>query len=158
MYNDMKTINSLRSKLLVFTLALMASVSTFAYNFGDDGLFFNIIDNDNKLVEVTYQHERSEENYSKLTHVTIPDTVLRGRVKYAVVSIGSMAFYKCKTLESIVIPDHIKSIGTNAFSECSALTSVSLPNTITYLNSSLFSNCTTLRTFTIPDNITSIYG
>ena len=154
----MKTINSLRSKLLVFTLALMASVSTFAYNFGDDGLFFNIIDNDNKLVEVTYQHERSEENYSKLTHVTIPDTVLRGRVKYAVVSIGSMAFYKCKTLESIVIPDHIKSIGTNAFSECSALTSVSLPNTITYLNSSLFSNCTALRTFTIPDNITSIYG
>ena len=154
----MKTINSLRSKLLVFTLALMASVSTFAYNFGDDGLFFNIIDYDNKLVEVTYQHERSEENYSKLTHVTIPDTVLRGRVKYAVVSIGNMAFYKCKTLESIVIPDHIKSIGTNAFSECSALTSVSLPNTITYLNSSLFSNCTALRTFTIPDNITSIYG
>ena len=154
----MKTINSFRSKLLALTLALMASVSSFAYNFGDDGLFFNIIDNDNKLVEVTYQHERSEENYSKLTHVTIPDTVLRGRVKYAVVSIGNMAFYKCKTLESIVIPDHIKSIGTNAFSECSALTSVSLPNTITYLNSSLFSNCTALRTFTIPDNITSIYG
>ena len=154
----MKTINSFRSKLLALTLALMASVSTFAYDFGDDGLFFNIIDNDNKLVEVTYQHERSEENYSKLTHVTIPDTVLRGRVKYAVVSIGNMAFYKCKTLESIVIPDHIKSIGTNAFSECSALTSVSLPKTITYLNSSLFSNCTALRTFTIPDNITSIYG
>ena len=154
----MKTISSFSSKLLALTLALMASVSTFAYNFGDDGLFFNIIDYDNKLVEVTYQHERSEENYSKLTHVTIPDTVLRGRVKYAVVSIGNMAFYKCKTLESIVIPDHIKSIGTNAFSECSALTSVSLPNTITYLNSSLFSNCTALRTFTIPDNITSIYG
>jgi len=154
----MKTINSFRSKLLALTFALVASVSTFAYDFGDDGLFFNIIDNDNKLVEVTYQHERSEENYSKLTHVTIPDTVLRGRVKYAVVSIGSMAFYKCKTLESIIIPDHIKSIGTNAFSECSALTSVSLPNTITYLNSSLFSNCTALRTFTIPDNITSIYG
>ena len=65
----MKTINSFRSKLLALTFTLMASVSSFAYNFGDDGLFFNIIDNDNKLVEVTYQHERSEQNYSKLTHV-----------------------------------------------------------------------------------------
>ena len=154
----MKTINSFRSKLFALTLALMASAMSFAYNFGDGGLFFNIIDYDNKLVEVTYQIERSEENYSSLTHVTIPDTVLRGRVKYAVVSIGNMAFYKCQTLESIVIPDHITNIGTNAFDGCTALTSVQLPRTITYLNSSLFSNCKSLRTFTIPDNITSIYG
>ena len=154
----MKTTNSFRSKFFALTLALMASVSSFAYNFGSGGLFFNIIDYDNYLAEVTYQKERSEENYDNLTHVIIPDTVLRGRVKYAVVGIGNMAFYKCKTLESIVIPDHIKSIGTNAFSECSALTSVQLPRTITYLNSSLFSNCKSLRTFTIPDNITSIYG
>lgn len=154
----MKTINSLRSKLLTLTLALMASVSSFAYDFGSGGLFFNIIDYDNYLAEVTYQKERSEENYDNLTHVIIPDTVLRGRVKYAVVGVGNMAFYKCKTLESIVIPDHIKSIGTNAFSECSALTSVQLPRTITFLNTSLFSNCTSLCSFTIPDNITSIYG
>ena len=154
----MKTINSFRSKLIALTLALMASVSSFAYNFGSGGLFFNIIDYDNYLAEVTYQKERSEENYDNLTHVIIPDTVLRGRVKYAVVGVGNMAFYKCKTLESIVIPDHIKSIGTNAFSECSALTSVQLPRTITFLNTSLFSNCTSLCSFTIPDNITSIYG
>ena len=154
----MKTINSFRSKFFALTLALMASVSSFAYNFGSGGLFFNIIDYDNCQAEVTYQKERSEENYSNLTHVIIPDTVLRGRVKYAVVSIGNMAFHKCQTLESIVIPDHITNIGTNVFDGCTALTSVQLPRTITYLNSSLFSNCKSLRTFTIPDNITSIYG
>ena len=154
----MKTIQLIGRKFFVLTLALMASAISFAYNFGDGGLFFNIIDQENKLVEVTYQIERSEENYSNLTHVTIPDTVMRGRVKYAVVSIGNMAFHKCQTLESIVIPDHITNIGTNVFDGCTALTSVQLPRTITYLNSSLFSNCKSLRTFTIPDNITSIYG
>ncbi len=110
----MKTINSFRSKL--FALALMASVSTFAYDFSDDGLFFNIIDNDNKLVEVTHQEKWYDENYSNLTHVTIPDTVLRGRVKYAVVSIGDRAFYCCSKLKTITLHGKIEYIDESAFS------------------------------------------
>ena len=50
----MKTINSFRSKLLALTLALMASVSTFAYefeyvnDFHVDGFGYRIISNANQ--------------------------------------------------------------------------------------------------------------
>ena len=42
----------------------------------------------------------------------------------SVTAIGSYAFYYCKGLTSIVIPDSVTSIGNHAFGECSALVSV----------------------------------
>ena len=151
----MKTINHFRSKFFALTLALVASVSSFAYNFGSGGLFFNIIDYDNYLAEVTYQKERSEENYDNLTHVIIPDTVLRGRVKYAVVGIGNMAFYKCKTLESIVIPDHISEIKPLAFAGCVKLMDIEIPElpTVVY---GLFKECYALERVKLSPNTTEI--
>ena len=54
----MKTINSLRSKLLALTLALMASVSTFAYDF--------VFANDFHIDGFGYRIIRSEEHTSEL--------------------------------------------------------------------------------------------
>ena len=42
-------------------------------------------------------------------------------------SIGAEAFYNCKSLKSIVIPDSVKSIVENAFSGCESLTSIVIP-------------------------------
>jgi hypothetical protein len=42
----------------------------------------------------------------------------------SVTSIGSLAFFGCDSLESVVIPDSVTSIGYEAFSWCTSLRDV----------------------------------
>ena len=55
--------------------------------------------------------------------VTIPST-LGGT---PVTSIGASAFYGCRGLTSVTIPDNVASIGDGAFSGCSGLEEITLP-------------------------------
>lgn len=68
------------------------------------------------------------------------------------------AFYKCKSLTSIIIPDSITDIGKLAFLECSSLASITIPNGVTIIEESAFRDCTGLTSITIPNSITSIEG
>ena len=70
-----------------------------------------------------------------------------------VTSIGNYAFYYCKALTRVDLPN-ATSIGRSAFYGCSALTSVDLPN-VTSIESDAFSSCSALTSVDIP-NVTSI--
>ena len=74
----------------------------------------------------------------------------------AVTSIGKSAFFYCKSLISVTIPDSITSIGYKAFDCCEALTSVTIPDSITSISDSAFFSCKSLSSVTIPDSVTSI--
>ena len=124
----MKTINSLRSKLLVLTLALMASVSTFAYDFQDGYLFYNILADG--TVAVT--NERLGLPYNNLpASLVIPSEVTGNYgAKYQVSEIADYAFQGCDKLESLVIPNTVKKIGMYAFTSCSKLVDISFPESL----------------------------
>ena len=59
-------------------------------------------------------------------------------------SLPDNAFYECKYLTTIILPDGLTSIGQEAFYNCSSLTSITLPNTIETIGSSAFKYCTSL--------------
>ena len=76
-----------------------------------DGIWFNF-DSDNLTAEVTYQGS-SVQKYSGA--VVIPETVTYNDKTYTVTSIGEDAFYGCRGLTSVTIPNSVTSIGEDAF-------------------------------------------
>ena len=59
-------------------------------------------------------------------------------------SIGDSAFYCCKSLASITIPNSVVSIGYSAFSWCTSLKSITIPDSVTSIAHSAFSACESL--------------
>lgn len=70
--------------------------------------------------------------------------------------VGYMAFYQCKALTSICIPNSITTIESSAFAYCENLISIEMPNSITTIENSVFANCYNLSAVTIPNRVTSI--
>ena len=65
------------------------------------------------------------------------------------ISIGDNAFYNCRGLTGITIPDSVTSIGVSAFNGCSGLTGITIPNSVTSIGSSTFSSCSGLTSITL---------
>lgn len=70
--------------------------------------------------------------------------------------ICDMAFYDCKSLSSLVIPDSVIGIGYGAFGGCSSLKSIVIPNGVTRIGTWTFLYCCSLSNIVIPDSVTRI--
>ena len=171
----MKTINSFRSKLLALTFALVASVSTFAYDFvfaNDfhiDGFGYKIISNNEpRAVELREIADCTED-------VVIPATVTYNGLQYIVSTVGmggSIITNDARiTIKSIFIPKTIQVVNMRALSDCPHLCSIVVDEENPYLDSrndcnaivtskdwgspanTLIAGC---QTTTIPNSVTEI--
>ena len=147
----------MKKKLLSIILLLLAGLSAAqAYDFSavapsGQTLFYTIDTVTNTTVSVV-----GFDNTQPLGNLTIPDTVTYGGNTYSVTSIGRTAFYGCKGLTSVTIPNSVTSIERYAFQECEDLTSVTMPNSITSIEHGTFYNCPSLTSVSIPNSVTSI--
>ena len=130
----------------------MAVVAAMAHDFEVDGIYYNII-GDNEA-SVAYNGTSSSVKYDG--KVVIPASVIFDGNNYSVTSIGRNAFYDCTSLTSITLPNSVTSIGSYAFSGCGGLTSITLPNSVTYIGTDAFYKCTSLTSITLPNSVTSI--
>lgn len=80
----------------------------------------------------------------------------KGIIKFNtnVKSIGFQAFYNCRSLTSVTIPNKVTSIGEQAFYVC-PLISINIPNKVTSIGRNAFYGCS-LTSITIPDSVKSI--
>ena len=71
-------------------------------------------------------------------------------------TIGNRAFYNCKSLTGIALPNSVISIENSAFEGCINLTNVSIPNSVNSIESSVFEGCISLTSISIPNSVYSI--
>ena len=74
----------------------------------------------------------------------------------SVTTIGIDAFRLCTSLERITIPNGVKTIGDSAFSVCNRLTSVTIPDSVTSIGRYAFRDCSSLTSVTLPESVTEI--
>ncbi len=143
--------------LLLVILMLFTGISASSSSFQSDGLYYNILSEEDRTVEVTYKstYISQQKNYVS-GDIEIPRKVMYHSKTYTVTAIGKEAFNNCSGLTSVTIPNSVTSIGSYAFEGCSRLSSVSIPNSVTSIGSYAFEGCSGLTSVSIPDSVTSI--
>lgn len=85
-------------------------------------------------------------HYTDLKQVTLPSTLQK----------WNDAFYYCKTLTRVDIPEGITEIPDGAFKCCKSLQTAVLPQSLTRIGEESFCLCEKLEDITIPDHVISI--
>ena len=144
---------------------LLGAITASAHDFEVNGIFYNK-NEDGTTVSVTYKgyYADSYDEYSG--SVTIPTSVTCSGKTYSVTSIGSGAFYGCRGLTAVKIPNSVTSIGSSAFEGCNGLIRVDITDleawcNITFDNSDsnpghLYLNGSEITNLIIPSTITKI--
>lgn len=99
------------------TLLLLCTAVVAAHDFEVDGIYYNILSEEDKTVEVTYYGSNYNYQTNEYTgHVIIPEKITYNNTTYIVASIKEYTFSMCEQVTGVTIPSTIKSIGTAAFS------------------------------------------
>lgn len=76
-----------------------------------------------------------------------------------ITQIGPSAFYGCRLIKTVKMPDSVKTIGASAFAYCSALSELELSNNKNLVISSYaFQSCNSLEKISIPENTKKLYS
>ena len=132
---------------------LPVTMAAKAYDFADDGIYYNIISEEDRTVEVT---NRSSGYASYRGNIVIPPKATSNGITYNVISIGYEAFSGCTGLTSIEFPESLTKIGYGAFRNCTGLTSIEFPESLTKIGSRAFAYCSGLTSIEFPESLTEI--
>lgn len=141
--------------LICVSIALHFPLSSFnsawAFDFevsqwGGYSLYFNILDEGDKTVEVTYPVPDGNyywQGYSMPTGVlNIPAQVAYNGHNYTVTAVGERAFSGCGEITGLTLPPTITEIGAYAFFQCSSIRGiVTIGEEVTSIGRSAFYGC-----------------
>lgn len=128
-----------------------------AYDFMEDGLYYNIISSTDMTVEVTYKHRNGYQfNNDANGDIVIPSSVSHSGMAYNVIRIGDYAFIGCTNLTSITIPNSVTSIGVCAFADCYNLINANISNNVTTIEDAAFNGDHKLTDLILPNSLKSI--
>ena len=137
-------------RICILLLLVASATATWAYDFKvqirDYALYFNIIDADERVVEVTAPLTEGNNRWAGEVPpagiLAIPGEVVYNDRTYTVVAIGDRAFYGCTDITALTLPPTLTDIGAYAFSMCTALRGeITIGENIVSLGRSAFFGC-----------------
>ena len=128
--------------ILLATLLSMAGITAQAHDIEEDNgegtmIFYSWTDEDHTALEVV----SNGDGWKYGGDVVIPASVNHEGESYPVTRIGDQAFYECRELTSVTIPEGVTAIGNEAFGRCYELTSVIIPGSMKTIGEAAFQNC-----------------
>ncbi|MDR3090967.1 MAG: leucine-rich repeat protein [Clostridiales bacterium] len=90
------------------------------------------------------------------TALSVPATVVKDGVTYAVTAIGDSAFHGASAINSVSLPEGVTSVGAAAFQSCINLRSITLPASLTSIGQRAFYGDYRLSAINIPSGVTVI--
>ena len=99
----------MKRTIFLMLAVLLSALSASAYDFKVDGIAYE--KNDGKSVAVCQGGDYTGD-------IAIPEKVTHDGATYSVTEIGCGAFYDCRGLTSVTIPNSVTSIGGSAFEWC----------------------------------------
>lgn len=104
-------------KIFLFTVSLLSSITSFAYDFQDGDFYYNILSLSDLTVQVTCSdvedgHDNHTATYSG--DITIPKTVEYSGRTFTIISINSYAFINC-SIGTLTIPENVKTISVKRY-------------------------------------------
>lgn len=151
----------LQSALMAIAI-ILCSCPAMAYDFLSGGIPYNVTNETDKTVEVTYFGQLDDNDYiyqnwlNYSGDLVIPEKVTYNGSEYNVTAIGDYAVTGASKVTSVKIPDCVTSIGVGAFATCNGLTSVSLGNGVETIKKEAFLRVETLTQITLPASVTEI--
>ena len=137
-----------RNLFIVMMTAILSAMGThhvFAYDIAVENegktIYYNYSSDGTELIVTYLSNDSYYNNNAYQGDVVIPEEVTYMNRTRKVTSIGNDAFYCCRGLTSVTIPNSVTSIGEWAFKNCTSLTSITIPNSVTYINNNAFSGC-----------------
>ncbi len=131
-------------KPIVSAVMLSAAFMSYAYDFIEDGIYYNIVDGGCEVAEAAWFDPYSGD-------VVIP-MVANG---YTVVGIGDYAFRDCSGLNTVLMPPTLSYIGERAFARC-GLPSIEWPASVSEISKGTFSGCYNLKSVTFSGRVREI--
>lgn len=78
-------------------------------------------------------------------------------IEPGVTDIGKFAFYGCRYVETVSLPETVSAIGSDAFGSCTNLKSITIPEGVTVINKGTFTGCRAMGSVTLPESLLYIY-
>lgn len=137
-------------KKYLFTLfAVLFSIVSLADSVEINGIYYDFIEKAKTAEVVSNPNKYSGD-------IVIPDSIEYDGKFYIVKHIGEKAFYECKGLMSIKLPETITEIKDQAFCYCEAIENFTIPNSVEQIGASAFAFCIRLESIIIPNKVQTI--
>ena len=147
----------MKPKLFTLLFALIVGITSIFANGVKIGDLYYLLDKDKLTAKVTYRAKDYSHNDGwNITTAEIPESVTYKGQSYRVTSIGEHAFYVCRKLTDVTIPNSVISIENYAFAICERLSSITIPNGVTSIGRSAFDGCDAITSVIIPNSVRRI--
>jgi len=149
-------------KRILLVLSLLVSMCSFNFAQVSDTAQSEVVDSMHfKYFGIRYAFEENkkslyvDKNYNDETptQVNIMRQIKIDGKFYPVKRIGPCAFYGCRNITCVTIPDNIEIIDSSAFRWCVNLSNVGISSSVKRIGPDCFRNCTNLRNFYMPTGL-----